>query len=133
MKKNSDPTTLPPIIVNGFFVLGLLSALSIRVLMICYRLYPQWVRPVWYFGVIGYVLFFFYRFLIARKRKGVIRENDLLKKIESRQNLSEEDNKAVLYLLQSIDRSKEMWNYANIFILSVLAIAVDLILAAVKN
>lgn len=44
-----------------------------------------------------------------------------------RQNrLGEEDIKAVSYILSSIDHSKEGINYLIIFILSALAIAVDL-------
>lgn len=39
-------------------------------------------RVVWYCGVMGYILFFGFRFYISRKRRRVIIENDLINKLE---------------------------------------------------
>ncbi len=129
MENNNKFNTLPKPVVTGFFILGLLSALAFRTLMIFYRLKPEWVTFVWYFGVLGYVAFFLYRFLIARKRKRMVTEYGLIDKLKQSRTLTEEENKAVIYLLSSIDKSKENWNYANIFILSTIAIILDIIMS----
>jgi hypothetical protein len=88
------------------------------------------VRPVWYIGIAGYLLFFFYRFKISKKRKKVISDFGLIEKVESNTPLSDEDRTVLMYLLSSITVSLEDRNYALIFLLSVVAITVDLILTA---
>jgi hypothetical protein len=124
-----SPKELPPSIINAIFALGLFSSICFRGLLIAYSFYPALVRPIWYFGVIGYSGFFWYRFRITCKRKGAIRGMDLIAKV-NQNRLGEEDIKAVSYILSSVDHSKEGFNYLIIFILSALAIAADLYLNA---
>ncbi len=121
--------TLPKAVVWGFFILGILSAISFRTLMVFYRLNPSMVKYVWYFGIIGYVVFFLYRFIIANKRKRMINEFELLKKLKNGQNINDKEKQALIYILASINKSKEKWNYANIFFLSAIAVIVDLIIS----
>jgi hypothetical protein len=121
------PKEFPPSVINAIFALGLFSSICFRVLLIADQLYPTLVRPIWYFGVIGYCGFFWHRFRITRKRKRAIRGMDLIAKV-NQDRLGEEDIKAVSYILSSVDHSKEGINYLVIFILSVLAIAADLYL-----
>lgn len=131
MQKHS-PHVFPKYIIYGFFIIGLLSAIAFRTIIIFERLEPVWVRPVWYIGTIGYILFFFYRFIITKKRKHAIKEFHLIEKVKANACLTEDDRKVVLYLLSSIKSSLEDINYAIIFLLSVLAIVADLIFGALK-
>jgi len=64
--------TVSPLIIYFFLVLGLLSAVAFRLLTIVGFFKPALVRPIWYAGVIGYILFFAYRFYISEKRKKAI-------------------------------------------------------------
>ena len=123
------PKELPASVINAIFFVGLFSSICFRALLIVDELYPPLFRPIWYGGVLGYCGFFWHRYRITRKRKGAIRGMDLIEKV--RQNrLGDEDIKAVSYILSSIDHSKEGINYLIIFILSALAIAVDLYMSA---
>ncbi|MCD6389670.1 MAG: hypothetical protein J7L69_09675 [Desulfobulbaceae bacterium] len=54
-----SPQTLPPLVINLFFVIGLVSALSFRLLIGVKELQPELFRPVWYVGIIGYILFLY--------------------------------------------------------------------------
>jgi hypothetical protein len=45
--------------IYGFFVLGLATAIAFRALIILDHVQPTWVRPVWYFGVLGNFVFSF--------------------------------------------------------------------------
>ncbi len=126
------PHTVPRYIIVGLFVVGLVSAIAFRAIIIFQHLEPQWVRPVWYIGVLGYLVFFFYRYLIARKRKKAIEKYRLIEKVKANACLAEEEREVVLYLLSSIKASFEDLNYAIIFLLSVIAIAADLILESLK-
>ncbi|MEC4675699.1 MAG: hypothetical protein VST72_02090 [Nitrospirota bacterium] len=130
--KNSTPHTAPKYIIYVFFVVGLLSAVAFRAIIVFQHIEPRWVRPVWYIGVVGYFIFFLYRYIITKKRKKAIEDFQLIEKVKANACLKEEDRDIVLFLLSSIRYSPEDINYAVIFILSVLAIIADLALTAIK-
>ena len=126
------PSVVPKYVVYSFFLLGLLSAIAFRAIIVFQHLEPSWVRPVWYIGTAGYFLFFFYRYRITRKRKKAVEDYKLIEKIRANACLQNEDREVLLYLLSSIKLSMEDLNYAIIFALSVLAVLADLVLTATK-
>lgn len=126
------PHTVPKSVIYAFFVLGLVSAIAFRGIIIFQHLEPTWVRPVWYIGTIGYFFFFLYRYLITKKRKHAIENYQLIEKLKANACLADEEREAVLYLLSSIKFSLEDINYALIFLLSVLAIVADIVLTTMK-
>ncbi len=125
------PHIVPKYVTYGFFLIGLFSAIAFRAIIVLQHMEPNWVRPVWYIGTVGYILFFLYRFEITKKRKKAISDYGLIEKVENK-TLSDEDRKVLLYLLSSIKVSLEGMNYALIFFLSIVAIAADIILSVVK-
>lgn len=120
------PKTLPRSLIDFFFVLGLFSALMFRILIVFQHWHPEWFRPVWYAGILGYTVFFGFRFYIARKRKLAISSFDLITKVRSAAALTDPERDAVVYLLSSIEKSRENLNYLFIFALSGLAVFLDL-------
>ena len=129
---NRRPHILPKYIIYGFFVIGLISAIAFRAIIVFQHLEPSWVRPVWYAGIVGYIFFFLYRYRITKKRKKAIDDFELIDKVKANACLTEEDREIVLYLLSSIKSSPEDLNYAIIFILSILAILADILLSLMK-
>jgi hypothetical protein len=79
-------------------------------------------------GVVGYMLFFMYRYRISQRRKHTIAQSAIIEKIRTGATLTTDDRSAALYLLNSVHKSPEDWNYLAIFILSLLAIVLDLAL-----
>jgi hypothetical protein len=124
--KNS-PHTLPPVVINLFFVIGLMSALSFRALMAIKDMQPQLFRPVWYMGIIGYILFFGFRYSITEKRKKAISEFHLIDKLEKGEEFSANDRQVMTYILSSLQKSRENLNYLFIFATSAIAIFLDLL------
>lgn len=122
------PKIIPKPVIIGFFLIGLLSSLAFRLIIIFQKVKPGWVRPVWYFGVLGYMVFFIYRYFISWRRKRVVARTGILEKLRGGAALPDDDRAAALYLLSSIQKSPEDWNYLAIFILSAVAIAIDLML-----
>lgn len=118
---------MPPWIINIFFYTGMISALLFRSTIIVNRYNTYWGRVLWYIAVSGYIFFFGYRFYISRKRRKVIAEEELIRKVEEC-NLAEDDRENVKYLLNSLQKSKEMINYVLIFVLSALTICIDIAL-----
>jgi len=132
LNKKKLPHTVPGYISYSFFFLGILSAIAFRIIIIFQRLEPAWVRPVWYIGVFGYIGFFMYRYVIARKRKNVIRDFELIEKVRANACLSDEEREVTTYLLSSLTKSHEDINYLIIFVLSIVTILVDLVLSLYK-
>lgn len=130
---NRKPHTLPPAVIYCFFALGIISAIAFRAIIVFQRLEPSWVRPVWYVGVLGYMVFFLYRYYITEKRKKAIEKFQLIEKVKTNACLTDEDREVVIYLLSSIRKSPENVNYFIIFLLSAIAIIVDIYLAVMAN
>ena len=120
--------TLPKSIINLFFLIGVFSAIAFRSLTIIDSLGSNLVRLVWYLAVIGYVIFFGFRFFIASKRRSAILENKLIEKMDDVDCIAENDREEIKYLLNSLIKSKEIYNYLFIFVVSILAIALDIAL-----
>lgn len=122
------PKTMPGYVINLFFVIGLMSAVAFRVLIVFQHVNPEYFRLVWYFGIIGYTFFFLYRYIISEKRKRAIEAYGLISKMNKGESLNDEDRAVVIYCLSSIMNSKENYNYLIIFILSAAAVLLDLFL-----
>lgn len=122
------PKIIPKPVIFGFFLLGLLSSVAFRAIILLQKYEPTWVRPVWYFGVLGYMLFFMYRYYISQRRKHAIAHSNIIEKIRAGETLNNDEREAALYLLKSVRASQEDWNYLAIFVLSIAAIVLDLLL-----
>jgi hypothetical protein len=123
---------VPKYIIYSVFILGLVSALAFRAIIIFQNLEPAWIRPVWYIGTIGYFLFFLYRYIITKRRKKAIKNFQLIEKVKANACLTDNDREVVLYLLSSVKYSLEDINYAIIFLLSILAIVTDIFLSSMR-
>ena len=128
-KLMSTPKAFPKPVAAVVFLIGLISAVSFRAIILVQYFSPLLVRALWYLAVITNFLFFLFRYHISRKRKRAINAPELIAKLEADQHLDTEEREAVAYLLTSIERSHENWNYLSIFILSALAILIDLMMS----
>lgn len=126
---NAIPKLAPRYVMYGALFTGLAASLSFRSLVLLEHIEPAWVRPVWYFAVIGNFFFFYYRFHISEKRKHAITQKRLLEKIEKNEPLTDDDRAVLSYLLNSVKKSPENINYIIISVFSLMAIAGDLVLA----
>ena len=122
----SQLKTSGPLETYGIFGLGIFCAIAFRSLTILGEFSPGLVRPMWYAGVIGYFIFFFYRFRISSKRRNAVQKYNLMETLSKENSLSPDQKNAVMYLLGSITKSKENLNYYIIFMLSGLSIIIDL-------
>ena len=66
---NRRPRILPKYIIYGFFVIGLISAIAFRAIIVFQHLEPSWVRPVWYAEHCRIRLLFLYRYRITKRRE----------------------------------------------------------------
>ena len=122
------PVGYSSLVITIFFWIGIISALLFRVITIVEHYSPPLSRVLWYVGVVGYLIFFIHRYNIALRRYNVIKNLDLLKKIENRTSLDTADFEGLRYVMWSISVSKERQNYIMITIFSIAALAVAAIL-----
>jgi len=125
---SQTPHTVSPLVINLFFVIGLISAFAFRVLILFVHIRPEWFRPTWYVGIMGYIIFFLYRYGISQKRKRAVADYRLIDKLQQEAPLSGEDREVLIYLLSSIQKSRENINYLFIFALSLVAVLLDIVL-----
>ena len=123
-----QPSIAPAYKIYCYFILGLATAIAFRALIVLDHIQPTWVRPVWYFGVLGNFVFFFYRFRVSVRRKKAVSDFQLIEKIQSGDALTAIDREVVIYILRSIKLSPENINYLIIFLFSLVAIGLDIAL-----
>jgi len=122
---------MPGWVINLFFIIGLVSALLFRILIFFNNFWPAYSRMIWYAGVLGYIFFFAFRFYISFRRKKTISRNKLIEKIEV-SNIEKNDKDEIIYIMNSIMKSREMINYIFIFSVSALTILVDILLTVIR-
>lgn len=127
--QNKKPHLVSSYVIYGAFALGLLTAVAFRAIIVFNHVNPYWVRPLWYFAVLGNFLFFLYRYRITQKRRNAVTDYKLIEKIKSQKPLEDEDRDVLIYLLSSIKRSLENINYLIIFVFSIIVILIDIALS----
>lgn len=131
-QQHPSSKTLPPAVINLFFVIGLISAFLFRALFFFNYYYSSLSHVVWYCAVTGYLFFFGFRYYISRKRRHTIIMNNLLNKVAA-SDIDPADREEISYILESVIKSKEIFNYVFIFAVSVLAISVDIVLMVMRS
>lgn len=115
-------------VIKFYFWIGLISAALLRLILIADHYSDILAKALWYLGILGYLWFFAHRYHIAKRRYGVIKDLNLLDKIQARKPLAEKDFEGLNYVMWSLSVSKERMNYLVIFVFSVVAIILSLIL-----
>jgi hypothetical protein len=82
----------------------------------------MWVEVAWYIGTVGFVWYFIHRYNIENKRDYLIENLELAKKIENKEELSDEERNAAVYILKGLKTSLAKWNYIAIFVFSTIAL-----------
>lgn len=107
-----------------FFIIGLIATIAIRVVTVLAHVHPYYGKLAWYIGVTGFFIFFVYKYRINRNRARFIKENALMKKVSSKETLTDSDYKLIGSILCALNSRKETINYFFIFSLSALALLI---------
>ena len=118
----------PKIIRLFFFWSGIIATFAYRVIIVLNFYSPLWVKISWYVGTIGFILYFWHRFAVARKRARLILKHKLIEAVEQSKEVEGEQKQALQYIVKTSLTSKSKWNSGFIFALSVLALIVGIIL-----
>ena len=105
-----------------FFIIGLIATISIRIVMVVAHINPLYGKIAWYTGVGGFLVFFMYKFRVSQQRARLIRQRELMEKINNEKQLTKEDYGIISAILCALSSRKERINYIFIFGLSIIAI-----------
>ncbi len=105
-----------------FFLVGIIATVALRVIVVVEEIDPSYGRIAWYVGVIGFILFFIYKFRLLRASAAIIKKSGLRRKLAESGELKREDYKLLSELVCAQDNWKERVNFFVIFFLSSLAL-----------
>ncbi len=122
IKPNSRPIRLL------FFWSGIIATLAYRIIIVLNFYSPLWVKISWYIGTIGFIIYFWHRFDIQKKRSELALDHKLIDAVEKNQYESQEQKEALKYIVKTSLTSKSRWNSAFICLMSILALVVGLVM-----
>ena len=105
-----------------FFLIGLIATFAIRVVTVLMHLDPVYGKIAWYVGIIGFLLFFVYKFKVGHARARRVEESGLAEKISRNEPLDCNDYALINSILCGVGSMKERINFFFIFFLSALAL-----------
>jgi hypothetical protein len=120
--------TSPKVIRELFFWSGIIATVCYRAIVILNHYSQTVALAAWYVGTIGFIVYFWHRYVISEKRAELIRDHDLIRAVAQSKDLTDDQKAANEYILTALLSTKEKWNYIVIFATSVAAILVGLYL-----
>ena len=105
-------------------IIGLISTVAIRVVTILIDIDPILGKVAWYVGIVGFVIFFVYKYRVFKKRARIIENRHLVEKLDKKLFLELEDYEAMAIILCNIKSNRERINFLFIFISSFISLLV---------
>lgn len=110
-----------------FFWTGIIATIAYRIIVVLNMYSPVWVKIAWYIGTVGFVLYFWHRYRIAKKRADLVKNHKLVEAVEN-SNIKGNKKTALHYLVKTSLTSKSRWNSGLIFLLSLAALILGIVL-----
>ena len=111
-----------------FFWVGIIATVAYRIIIVLNFYSPLWVKVSWYIGTIGFILYFGHRYNSARKRAKLVEDYNLIETVQQADFIDAQKKEALFYLVKTSLTSKSRWNSAAIFVLSLSALIIGIIL-----
>lgn len=125
MQQNTHAS--PTWVRNLFFWSGIIATVCYRAIVILNHYSSKIALAAWYIGTVGFIIYFWHRYLVSEKRLELIKSHDLISAVR-RTNLSRDQIEANEYILSTLLSTKEKWNYIVIFATSLIALALGIYL-----
>jgi len=109
-----------------FVIIGLVSTVAIRIVTLLMNWDPLYGKIAWYIGVIGFTIFFIYKYKVFASRSEIIDKHNLVDKISRKQALTDNDYEVIGTILCKIRSNKERINFFFIFLASAIALVLAL-------
>lgn len=117
----------PTWVRNLFFWSGIIATIAYRAIVILNHYSSKIALIAWYVGTIGFIVYFWHRYLVSEKRVNMIKSHNLIDAVRN-SNLANEQIEANEYILTTLLSTKEKWNYIVIFATSLIALSLGIYL-----
>lgn len=124
---SADSHASPHWVRTLFFWFGIIATVSYRSIVVLNHYSKNVALAAWYVGTVGFILYFWHRYLVSEKRVKLIKEHDLINAV-ARTDLKKDQIEANEYILTTLLSTKEKWNYIVIFATSLVALAIGIYL-----
>jgi len=111
-----------------FFLAGIIATLAYRCIIVINFYSPFWVEVFWYTGTIGFIIYFWHRYTIQRKRASLVEKYNLIELAEKTPGENKDQGEALTYIVKTSLTSRSRWNSMFIFVTSVIALLIGLAL-----
>ena len=116
-----------------FFWAGILATFCYRAIVVVNNYSHLWAQIFWYVGTIGFIIYFIHRYQISEKRTKLIKDYKLDEKIKISSDFSPDEKDVMKYIFNTLQSSKEKWNYYFIFASSAAALVLGFYLDFIKK
>ena len=121
-----EPNPMP--IRVFFFLAGIIATLAYRAIIVINFFSPFLVQIFWYVGTIGFIIYFWHRYMVQRKRAKLVEKYDLVELAKETPGKTEDQGEALTYIVKTSLTSRSRWNSMFIFVTSILALLVGIAL-----
>ncbi|MFN3966255.1 MAG: hypothetical protein ACK4JE_00955 [Endomicrobiia bacterium] len=111
-------------ITTLFFIIGLIATIAIRAIGIAGLFNETLIKILWYIGVIGFLLFFLYKYKTENTRRKILIENNILEKLGMNSELTEKDKVVLTAIMCGLISKKDTINYFVIFFSSTISLVI---------
>jgi hypothetical protein len=111
-----------------FFLVGILATIAYRIIIVLNNYNQFWVKASWYFGTVGFILYFGHRSYVQKKRAEAVKKHHLIKVVKDMKKITPEQRQALDYLVRTAITSKARLNSGFIFILSLIALVIGILM-----
>lgn len=118
----------PKIIRWFFFWTGIIATIAYRAIIFLNFYDPLWVQVAWYIGTIGFIIYFWHRYDIQKKRSEFVKDYGLMDLVKKNVYGSKKQQEALSYIVRTNLTSKAKWNSLFIFWLSTLVLVASIII-----
>ncbi|MBU1147418.1 MAG: hypothetical protein KKD11_03620 [Candidatus Omnitrophica bacterium] len=105
------------------FFIALIAVISLRAMPLVLGTNPVFAKSLWYIGVVGFFIFFVYKFRYDQILQRELDNTGLKDKLLNKKELSEHDQEVLGTIVCKLSSKKDKINYFFIFISSALALA----------
>ncbi|MEI6863691.1 MAG: hypothetical protein WCK38_04750 [Candidatus Omnitrophota bacterium] len=98
-----------------FFIIGLIAIIAVRAVTILEHVKPVYGKIAWYVGILGFFVYFAYKYKIESDRSKLIKTSKLVDKILHGGSIEKEDREIIGAVLCALSSNKDRINYFIIF------------------
>jgi hypothetical protein len=115
-----------------FFIIGLIAIIAVRAVTILEHVKPIYGKMAWYVGIIGFFIYFGYKYKIESNRSRLIKNSKLVDKVLKGDRIEKEDREMIGAVLCALSSSKDRINYFIIFASSAVVLVIAFYLDFLK-